>query len=124
MMPRLRTPLLPGRGGGQRSTVRLLEARARAPPAELFRLAPPGVGHDERAVVSHEDVLDVLLRCLVDVLLVVGDDPLRYGLSHCVDLTRVTAALHAQSVRLHSVDRATVDTDLAGASAHQRDSHG
>merc|ERR1712014_558687 len=86
------------------STVRLLEAGPGGASAELLRLATPRVGHNKGAIVGHEDVLDLLLRRLVDVLLVVGDDALGDGLAHRIDLSSVTAALHAEA-----------DVDLANA---------
>ena len=42
--------------------------------------------HHERSIVGHDDILDLLLRGLVNVLLVVGDDALGDGLTDGVDL--------------------------------------
>ena len=78
-----------------RSTVRLLEPGAGSTTTELLGLAAPGVGDEEGAVVAGEDVLDLLLGGLVDVLLVVGDEPLGDGLADGVDLRRLPAAADA-----------------------------
>merc|ERR1719277_1510270 len=124
------------------SPVGLLEARPRATTAKLFRLAAARICDNERPIISHEDVLDVLLRCLVNVLLVVCDDPLGNGLAHGIDLPSVATTLHAKAnvnllelvpeqqhrlvylhaedVRLHGVDWAAVHADLPGARAHER----
>merc|ERR1719432_364538 len=79
------------------SAVRLLEARAGRTTTELLRLAAARVCHDERAVVGHQDVLDLLLGGLVYVLLVVGHDALGNRLTERVDLRGVAAALNAQA---------------------------
>lgn len=49
------------------STVRLLEAGARAVATKLLRLTPTGVRNEQAAVVRKEQVLDLLLGCLVHV---------------------------------------------------------
>jgi hypothetical protein len=82
-------------GAGSRSTVRLLEPGAGTTSAELLRLAAPGVSDEEGAIVAGKDVLDLLLGGLVDVLLVVGDEPLGDGLADGVDLRRLPAAADA-----------------------------
>ena len=76
----------------EKSTVRLLEARARPGPAKLLRLAAPRVGHQQRPVVRQQQVLDLLLRGLVDVLLEKGDDALCHRLADGVRLRDVASA--------------------------------
>jgi hypothetical protein len=73
-----------------RLTVRLLVPRARTWTAKLLGLAPPVVGDEECAVVLDEGLLELVLRVLVDVLLVVGDDGFGNGLADGVDLRRVS----------------------------------
>jgi hypothetical protein len=80
-----------------RSTVGLLEPCAGTAPTELLRLAAPGVGDEEGAVVAREDVLDLLLGGLVDVLLEVRDERLGDGLADRVDLRRLPAAADADA---------------------------
>jgi hypothetical protein len=75
-----------------RLTVRLLVPRARTRTAELLWLAPPVVGNEQCAVVLDEGLLELVLRVLVDVLLVVGDDGFGNGLADGVDLRDVTTA--------------------------------
>ncbi|GER28312.1 ERV-FRD provirus ancestral Env polyprotein [Striga asiatica] len=118
------------------STVGFLEPRASTAPTKLLRLAAPWVGHQQGPVVPHENVLNLLIRLLVDVLLVEGDEDLRDGLADGVDLGGVTAALHAdahvnvdetvaaeeedrlkhlvaEDLRLDQLDRYTIDLDQA-----------
>jgi hypothetical protein len=57
--------------------------------------AAPGVGDEEGALVSAEDVLDLLLGGLDDVILVVCDEPLGDGLADGEDLRRLPAAADA-----------------------------
>lgn len=63
-------------------TVRLLVAGARSGTAELLRLAATRIGDEQRAVVLHQQVLQLLLALLVDVLLVERDDRLRERLAN------------------------------------------
>lgn len=60
--------------------------------AELLGLAPPVIGDEQCAVVLDEGLLELVLRVLVDVLLVVGDDGFGNGLTDGVDLRRVATA--------------------------------
>ena len=73
-----------------RLTVRLLVPGARTWTAELLGLAPPVVGNEQCAVVLDKRLLELVLRVLVDVLLVVGDDGFGNGLTDGVDLRSVT----------------------------------
>jgi hypothetical protein len=73
-----------------RLTVRLLVPRARTGTAELLGLAPSVVGNEQCAVVLDESLLELVLRVLVDVLLVVGDDGFGNGLADGVDLRGVS----------------------------------
>jgi len=75
-----------------RLTVRLLVPGARTWTAELLGLAPPVVGNEQCAVVLDESLLELVLRVLVDVLLVVGDDGFGNGLADGVDLRGVSTA--------------------------------
>ena len=75
-----------------RLTVRLLVPRTRTGTAELLGLAPPVVGNEQCAVVLDERLLELVLRVLVDVLLVVGDDGFGNGLADSVDLRSVSTA--------------------------------
>jgi hypothetical protein len=73
-----------------RLTVRLLVPGARTWTAELLGLAPPVVGNEQCAVVLDQGELELVLRVLVDVLLVVGDDGFGNGLADGVDLRGVS----------------------------------
>lgn len=73
-----------------RLTVRLLVPGARTWTAELLGLAPPVVGNEQCAVVLDQGLLELVLRVLVDVLLVVGDDGFGDGLADGVDLRGVS----------------------------------
>ncbi len=73
-----------------RLTVRLLVPGARTWTAELLGLAPSVVGNEQCAVVLDQGLLELVLRVLVDVLLVVGDDGFGNGLADGVDLRGVT----------------------------------
>ena len=69
-----------------RSTITLLVSCSRTRASELLGLAAAIVGHQQRAVVLHQGLLQLVLGVLVDILLVVGHDGLGYGLSDGVDL--------------------------------------
>ncbi|GER42180.1 40S ribosomal protein S16 [Striga asiatica] len=120
------------------STVGFLEPGAGTTPTELLRLAAPRVGHQQRPVVPHENVLDLLLRLLVDVLLVECNEGLGDRLADGVDLGGVAAALDAyahvdageavaaeeedwlehlvaEDLGLDELDRDAVDLDKAAA---------
>jgi len=73
-----------------RLTVRLLVPGARTWTTELLGLAPPVVGNEQCAVVLDQGLLELVLRVLVNVLLVVGDDGFGNGLADGVDLRGVT----------------------------------
>jgi hypothetical protein len=75
-----------------RLTVGFLVPRARTGTAELLGLAPPVIGDEQCAVVLDEGLLELVLRVLVDVLLVVGDNGLGNGLTDGVDLGDVSTA--------------------------------
>lgn len=98
-------------------TVRLLVSCTSAWATELLRLAASRVGDQERAVVLNEDVLDLLLRRLVDVLLEVRDNSLRYGLTNRVDLGHVTTTadahlnVDARESKLREIRRAVISLD-------------
>lgn len=62
-------------------TVRHEGRRVNANESALLRLAAARVGDEEGAVVGKEDVLELLLRRLVNVLLVESHDALRDGLA-------------------------------------------
>jgi hypothetical protein len=85
----LHTPLAQSRNQ-YRLTVRLLVPCARTGTTKLLGLAPPVVGNEQCAVVLDERLLELVLRVLVDVLLVVGDDGFGNGLADGVDLRSVT----------------------------------
>ena len=59
--------------------------------AELLGLTSPVVGHQQRPVILHERLLQLVLRILVNVFLVVGDDRFGNCLSNSVDLRSVAA---------------------------------
>lgn len=69
------------------STVRLLEAGARAFATKLLRLTPTGVRNEQAAVVREEQVLDLLLGGLVHV---------------CVSPTRRHTKAHDRSKDKHN----------------------
>lgn len=59
---------------------------------KLLRLTPPVVRHQERPVVLHQRLLQLVFRILVHVFLVVGDDGFGDGLADGVDLGSVPSA--------------------------------
>ena len=66
-------------------TVGLLVSGSGAGSSELLGLVSPGIGDEQRSVVTDQDILDLLLRRLIDVFLVVSDQRLRNGLTdRCV----------------------------------------
>lgn len=71
-------------------TVRLLVSRSCTRTTELLRLTSPVVGHQQSSVILHQSLLQLVLRVLVNVLLVVGDDRFGNCLSDGVDLRSVT----------------------------------
>jgi hypothetical protein len=73
-------------------TVGLLVPSTRTRTAELLGLAPSVVGDQQRPVVLHERLLELVLGVLVDEFLVVGDDGFSDGLADGVDLRRVAAS--------------------------------
>jgi hypothetical protein len=81
---------LPNQQVAYRLTVRLLVPGTRTWTAELLGLAPPVVGDEQCAVVLDESLLELVLRVLIDVLLVVGDDGFGNGLADGVDLRDVS----------------------------------
>ena len=124
-----------------------MEPGAGSTTTELLGLAAPGVGDEECAVVAREDVLDLLLGGLVDVLLVVGDEPLGDGLADGVDLRRLPAAadadphvdvleprpagqqdglegLEAEHLRADQLDRDAVHLDQPAPRLRVRHGHG
>ena len=128
--------------GSFRLTVRLLLLRAGAFTAVLLGLAPTGVGDEQRTVVVHQNILDLLLRGLVDELLVVSYDALGDRLPDRIHLRSVTSSsdantdvdlgesfaaeqqnrlhnLHSESGRVHQVQRLTVNTDHTAAGLHE-----
>ena len=127
-------------------TVGLLEPGASTATTELLGLTAPGIGDEEGAVVSDEDILDLLLGLLVDVLLVEGDEGLGDALANGVDLGGVPAALVAvtnvnasealaaeeedwlvrlvgEDLRLHQLDGAAVDLDQTATALTVGDGH-
>jgi len=80
-----------------RLTVRLLVPCARTWTTKLLGLAPPVVGNEKCAVVLDEGLLELVLRVLVDVLLVVGDDGFGNGLANGVDLRSVSTTRDADA---------------------------
>ena len=82
-------PLLPTPTHTTHLTVGFLVPRTCAWTAKLLGLAPPVVGNEECAVVLYEGLLELVLRVLVDVFLVIGDDGLGDGLTDGVDLRGV-----------------------------------
>ncbi|CAA6664482.1 unnamed protein product [Spirodela intermedia] len=126
--------------------VRFLEPGASTASTELLRLAAAGIGDKKSTVVPNEDILDLLLRLLVDVLLIEGDQSLGDALADGVDPGDVTTALHAnahidaskpvateeedglislvtEDLRLHQLDGATIDLDQPAAALAVRDRH-
>lgn len=79
------------------STVGFLEPRTCTATSKLLRLAATRISHQQSAVVPAENVLDLLLRLLVDVLLVEGDESLRDRLTDGVDLGGVTSTFHSDT---------------------------
>ena len=120
------------------STVRLLEASAGAAPPKLLRLASSRVRHKKSPVVPHQNILNLLLRLLVDEFLVEGDQRFGDALADGVDLRHVASTFDAdahvdtgeavaaeeedrlvglvpENFRLDELDRGAVDLDQAAA---------
>jgi hypothetical protein len=89
--------MLPHTPSCSASTVRLLVPRARTGTTELLGLAPSVIGDEQCAVVLDEGLLELVLRVLVDVLLVVGDEGFGNGLADGVDLRDVSTARDADA---------------------------
>ena len=128
-------------------TVRLLISGSGTGTAELLGLASSRVSDDQRSVVSHEGVSDLLLGGLIDELLVVSQQTLGDGLSDGVDLRGVTTAsdsnshvnlgevllsqqkdglegLNTESGRIQVVQGDTVDSDHTNTGLNQSNSYG
>ena len=54
--------------------IRFLIPRSRAWATKLLRLTSPIIRHQKRPVILNEGLLELILRILVDVFLIVGDD--------------------------------------------------
>ncbi len=65
--------------------------------SELLRLTPPIIRNQQRTIVSHKRLLELVFLILVDVFLVVGDDGFGYGLADGVDLRGVTTTRDADA---------------------------
>lgn len=71
-------------------TVRLLESGSGTTTTKLLWLHSSGVSNQQGLVVRGEDLLELVLRSLVDVFLVVSNQTLSNGLSDGVNLGDVT----------------------------------
>merc|ERR1712096_309218 len=80
-----------------RLTVGLLETCACTTASELLGLWATWVGNKERAVIGHEDLLDLTLGCLVDIFLEPRHKCLRNCLANGIDLCCVTTTLDADA---------------------------
>ena len=78
-------------------SVRLLVSGSGTWTTELLGLASSRVSDDQRSIVSDEGVSDLLLGGLIDVLLVVSQKTLSYGLTDGIDLGSVTTASDSDS---------------------------
>merc|ERR1719162_1374588 len=77
------------------STVGLLETSTSGAPTELLRLTATWVCNEERAVIAYEDIPDLFLGCLIDVLLVVGNNALGDSLADSIYLASEATTLAA-----------------------------
>ncbi|CAL5385889.1 unnamed protein product [Camellia sinensis] len=114
---------------------------------KLLGLAAPRIGDEESTIVPNENVLDLLLRLLINILLVESDECFGDALADGVDLGGVATALNAdahvdagealaaeeedglvglvaEDLRLHQLDGAAVDLDQATATLAVGDGHG
>ena len=73
-------------------TVGFLVSRSRSWSSKLLRLRAPVVCHQQRPIVRHQSLLQLILSVFVHVFLVVCNDRLGNGLTNRVDLRSVTAA--------------------------------
>lgn len=78
-------------------TVRLLESGSGTTTTKLLWLHSSGVSNQQGLVERSEDLLQLVLRGLVDVFLVVGNQTLGNSLSDGVNLGDVTTAGHLNS---------------------------
>lgn len=78
-------------------TIRFLITCSGARTAELLGLAATRVGNQQRAIISDQDITQLLLRGLIDKLLTIGNDGLCYSLTDGVNLGRMTTSPHTNS---------------------------
>merc|ERR1719259_830531 len=78
-------------------TIGLLVSGSGAGTAELLGLVSAGIGDEQRAVVTDQDILDLLLRSFIHVFLIISHQRLGNGLTNGVDLSDVTAAVDANA---------------------------
>ena len=60
--------------------------------SKLLRLTPSIIRHQQCPIILHEGLLQLVLRILIHVFLIVGDDGFGNGLADSVDLGGVTTA--------------------------------
>lgn len=65
--------------------------------SKLLRLGATVIGHEKGTVVLHKGALKLVLRVLIDVFLVIGDDGLGNGLADGVHLRGLTTTRHADT---------------------------
>ena len=78
-------------------TIRLLEARSCTSSSELLGLATTRISHEECSIITGEGISDLLLRNLVHILLVEGNESLGYGLANGIDLRGVSTSFDADA---------------------------
>merc|ERR1712168_31471 len=78
-------------------TVRFLVTRTGAGTAEFLRLLATGIGDEEGTIIRDEQILDLLLRLLVNILLVVGNQTTGNGLADGVHLGDATTTANADA---------------------------
>lgn len=73
-------------------TITLLVPRPRPGASKLLRFTSPVIRHQQRPVIPHQRLLQLVLRILVHVLLIVGHYGFGDGLADGVDLGSVATA--------------------------------
>lgn len=79
------------------STVGFLVSCSCTWTTELLRLTSPAIRHQQRSVVLHKCLFQLVLRIFVDEFLIVGHDRFCDCLSDCVDLGCMTTSCHSDS---------------------------
>jgi hypothetical protein len=79
------------------STVRFLISSPSTRPTKLLRFTPSIIRHEQRPIVLHQRLLQLILHVFIDVFLVVSDDGFRNSLANGVNLACMATPSHAHA---------------------------